>query len=118
MRHSAILALLLVMVINTVAAACVSDASGMRPSYCVRNPKPKMATFRIHRAGGCAGSVHHLPDTCRMRGFSQSPVAAIARVEQLKVGLARAAKVVAPEGPRFVVTSVGPPETDRGPPRS
>src|SRR5437870_10603084 len=82
MRRSAFLALLLVIVINTVTAYCVSDASGRHPSYCVRNPKPIAVTSRIHGAGGCVGSVHRPPDNCRMRGFLQSPVA-IARVEHL-----------------------------------
>jgi len=53
-----------------------------------------------------------------MRGFAPAPIAALAPVERLQAKPAPTVKIEAPDDPLVVATSIGPPETDRGPPRS
>ena len=119
MRRPATLAVLLMIVVNTMAAACVSDTreipkcSRMARTTCSHQNRASMRS-----ATRCGESVSRLPEQCRMRGFSQSQVAAISRAERLQAEPAPTAQIEAPDDPLFAATSVGPPETDRGPPRS
>jgi hypothetical protein len=131
MRRSAILALLLVIVVNTMAAACVSDTRGLRASRCPRkahtaqvsgNRAPHASSAWVGgsamRDTGCARTLHRAPEQCRMRGFAHTPAAALARAERLEAQPVATANILPPDTPRVISSSVGPPETDRGPPRA
>src|SRR5947209_2439305 len=119
MRRPAILAVLLMIVVNTMAAACVSDTREIaKCSRVARTACSHRTGAALRRARDCGESVYRIPEHCRMRGFGASPIAALAPAERLNSKPTPTAKIEAPDDPVIVATSVGPPETDRGPPRS
>jgi hypothetical protein len=114
------LALLLAIVVNTMAAACVSDTGGLGGTHCARK---SFAARRVPHSSfawvgsGCAESLQRAPEHCRMRGFTPAPTALPSAIERFAMRPIVAAKLAPPEA-RVIASSVGPPETDRGPPRS
>jgi len=117
MRRTSILALLLVVLMNTMAAACVSDLSGIGAPNCIRKGKRPGKVAQI-RTGGCNQSVKRAPDTCHVRGFRQYPIGALSCVVRHETTPATRTKIEAPGDPNIVSYSLGPSQTDRGPPRS
>src|SRR5207237_8106647 len=102
MRRPATLAVLLMIVVNTMAASCVSDTHEIRAARC-----PRVTTTALsHRNGaairgatGCGESVSRVPEQCRMRGFARTPIAAPAPADRLQVTKLAAAPIEAPHAP-------------------
>ena len=122
MRRASITSVLLILVVVTSASACVAGCgSQIAPSCppmislraCARK-EPRTPTI-----GGraCGDVLKSLPDRCGMRSFIQFQFVALALFE-IAAPFQRAASNSVPFDSLIVVSSIGSPETDRGPPRS
>jgi len=64
----------------------------------------------------CADSFKVQPGQCRLRSFVHLHLASV-QASEISIPIFAAAKVSSPSRVKILVSSVGPPETDRGPPR-
>jgi hypothetical protein len=122
MRHSATIALLLVALMNTMATACVADSSGRNARPCKQHKD--FCRGKAVRARGktpastCAASLKAPEAHCGLRSFVQSHFAESKSSAPITVQLVSAASVTVPDDPLIIISSIGSPHTDRGPPRS
>jgi len=70
----------------------------------------------VHTDEACADAFKARPGQCGLRSFIQLHFVSIQTAE-ISIPLLVASKVPSPSRVVIVVSSVGPPETDRGPPR-
>jgi len=122
-RRTSITSVLLIVVLATSASACVAGL-GSRPGTSCRprdarracaQKKPGTATA-IHF--GCDLLLKSPPGQCGMRSFTQFQLVAFHAFE-ISTPLRRAtSRISAPLDSLIVVSSIGPPEADRGPPVS
>ena len=121
-RLAPITSVLLILVLATSASACVvgwgsqpapscSRTSTLRP--CARK-EPRTATMRPT----CGDVLKSQPGRCGMRSFIQFQVVSLHTFEISDPLEHQANNISALIDSRVVVSSVGSPETDRGPPRS
>lgn len=114
-RISIISALILVL----ATSACVTGwgldlgAHGTTRQSCARKPQRVAAVANA----ACSPVLKALSDKCGLRGFVPFHFATFQAV-QVSAPLRRASKISSAFDSAIIVSSAGPPETDRGPPRS
>jgi len=102
--------LLLIVVLSTSAEACVAGWSSARRSC---HPAPTCA-----KASGCGDVIRSVPGKCGLRTFVQF-YCAFGDAWQSSAPLRSTAGTVAwPLNAPIIVSSIGSPQTDRGPPLS
>lgn len=123
MRRTSITSVLLILVLATSASACVVGSGSQLATSCHR-PRTGEVCAREKRgtttAGGiaCGGVLKSLPGRCGLRGFVQFQFVAFHTFEISTPLLRTTGNISAPLDSAIIVSSVGSPETDRGPPRS
>ncbi len=122
MRRAAFTSVLLILVLVTSASACVAGCDGQippsRPHTINRRAytrkEPPTAIIRGRAFGDVLKS---LPARCGMRSFIQFQFVTLA-VFEIAAPFKRMGSNSVPCGSVIAVSSIGSPETDRGPPRS
>jgi len=120
MRRTAA-SILLVMVFVALAPACVAGWNGGEARPCWRNKSKTGGATKtardVRQAADCRTAIAAIPGKCGLRTFVQSTFAQPAAFS-LSPPQRRSAEKVLPRETKIVVSSVGPSETDRGPPCS
>jgi hypothetical protein len=131
MRHISATAMLLVFILGALAPACVAGWNGsyqLLASHCEEVPQPSAGMHCAHRTSygptraevkadePCGHAFTARPGQCGLRSFIQLHFASFHAAE-ISVPVLTASKVASPSRVVIMVSSVGPPETDRGPPR-
>ena len=144
MRHISAIAVLLVFILGMMAPACVAGwdgrAFGLWEINCQEMPRLSAGIDSARHAGRsskttinamtgdraseksnqpvepCGDELRARAGQCALRSFIQLHFASFAAAE-ISEPLLVATKVASPSRVTIVVTSVGPPETNRGPPR-
>jgi hypothetical protein len=120
-RRTSITSALLIAVLATAASACASGWGSQFAGSC-----PHTRRECAHKKSG-AGKIVSLPCAhvltpetarCPVRSFAQFHFAAFHAVENSIPLQLAANNFLSPSAARIIVSSVGSPETDRGPPRS
>jgi hypothetical protein len=120
MRRAAA-SILLVMVFMALAPACVAGWNGGEARPCWRHKINVAGTGKTARTGqqaiACSSWIAAHPGRCGLRifvqlTFAQPPAFSLSPPQR------RSAEKVLPRETAIIVSSVGPSETDRGPPRS
>ena len=108
MHSRCAIAALLIVILAASAAGCVAgwvSHDPCAPDLCVR------------RTASCDAAVQAAPGHCGMRTFVQFHFVSFHRFE-LAAPMRAAEAIPAPRPRTIVLTSIGSPETDRGPPNS
>jgi hypothetical protein len=121
MRRTSVTSALLIAVLATAGSACASGWGSPFAGSCPHTRKEcahkKSATEKVV-ALPCAHVLTPLSAKCSVRSFAHFRFIAFHTVET-SIPLQLAARSIAPpSNARIIVSSVGSPETDRGPPRS
>ena len=118
-RLRSLISALLILALSASASACLNGTGTSLVAAC-RIPHTKLSHQNASRTANdnCGQAFKGRPDVCRLRGllpfhFLTLPAFEIAIPFDLI-----AEKVAAPSDSTAKLTSVGSPETDRGPPRS
>jgi hypothetical protein len=107
---------LLILVFSTSAFACASGWSGTSDGLCSA-PRTRRACA-IKAGSTCGRSFQSQHDKCSLRSFSQLRTAVLQKFQMSGPLLHAAGKASRPADPLLTLLSIGPSETDRGPPRS
>jgi hypothetical protein len=119
MRRTSITSVLLILLLAMSASACVAGW-GQQADSCAHTSRPVSSPAKPGIASGaeCGHALKSLPGKCGMRSFIHFQFAAF-HAFQISAPLQRAAgNISRPPDAVIIVSSVGSPETDRGPPRS
>jgi hypothetical protein len=119
MRRTSIASVLLILVLATSASACVAGW-GQQADSCAHTIRPvsPLAKPGIATRTQCSHALESLPGRCGMRSFIQFQFVAF-HAFQISAPLKRAAgNISRPPDAVIIASSIGSPETDRGPPRS
>jgi hypothetical protein len=123
LRRASVTSVLMILVLVPSASACVAGWGGQTANPCSR-PSNRQICPRtiIGRSGSLSAACAHLlevpPGQCGLRGFGQIQFIAFHTFEIRTPFQPTSYKVSVPLDSAIVVTSIGSPETDRGPPRS
>jgi hypothetical protein len=123
MRRASITSVLLILALGTSASACVAGWGSQSAPSCVR-PNARQARARtkpsISTAVGttCGHSLKSLPGNCGLRNFVQFQFVTFHKFEVHTPLRPTCGNISAPLDSAIIVSSIGSPETDRGPPRS
>jgi hypothetical protein len=114
---------LLMVVFSTSAFVCASGWSSTPEDRCpttsARNIcRKKSPGIRVGRVSACGNFFRSQPAQCSLRSFAQFRSAAIHRFEMPAPLLDAAGKLPWPANSILTLSSIGPSETDRGPPHS
>jgi hypothetical protein len=122
MLRKSITSALLSLIVAASASACVVGPGARAPDLCGRFNSHHCAKKRLGRAAAsapkCTRALQALPGVCGLRGMLQFHPITFEQFEISTPLLFVAGHVPFPFDSRVAVSSVGPPETDRGPPRS
>lgn len=123
-RRTSITSALLVMALATSSSGCV-DGWGRHVALSCPRPRVRQDCARKKPASAaamglqCGHLLRSLPGNCGVRGFVQAQVAALHAFEASTPLRRTASCISAPFGSGIIIISaIGSPETDRGPPRS
>jgi hypothetical protein len=114
---------LLILVFATSASGCATGWSSKPEALCPR-PSTRHACVRkkpgtrAAREPGCGPTLKAPPGQCSLRSFAQFQFAELHRFEIPSPLRYVGGKVSAPFNSVIIVSSIGSPETDRGPPGS
>ncbi len=122
MRRIAITSILTIVVLATTASACVAGWGSKTVDPCTRpsarhgfaHGSPRIATARDHACGSALNSARV---ECSMRKFVPFHLVALKVIPASRT-LQRARNMPRASDSVIFISSVGSPETDRGPPRS
>lgn len=123
MRRNSIISVLLILVLAASASGCVGGWGSQSAISCHRpSPRPACARGRLGTSTvvgpACGHVLKALPGKCGLRGFVQFQFGAFQTFE-ISTPLPRVAgNISAPFDSAIIVSSIGSPETDRGPPCS
>jgi hypothetical protein len=121
MLGKAITSALLSLIIAVSASACVVGSGAQAADFCGRFHSHHCARKRlgpaVASAPKCTGALQAPPGVCVLRGMLQFHPITFEGFAISTPLLLVAGHVPATFDSRVVVSSVGPPETDRGPPR-
>lgn len=123
MRRTSITSCLLILVLFTSTLGCVTGLSGKATNLCspasahhaCQKTKPGIGAKHGSECGETLGS---LSDPCNLHGFLQSQVAVLPNFEIPSPSLHATGEASLPSRSIFIVSSIGSPQTDRGPPSS
>jgi len=122
-RRVSITSVLLILALVASSSSCVAGWGSQRAASCSHSIVRKSCVRKNHAVAkamdpDCGRVLEQSPGTCGIRGFFQAKFAAFRGIE-ISIPLRRVAgRVSAPSDFPIMVSSVGSPETDRGPPRS
>jgi hypothetical protein len=121
-RRTSITAVLLILVLVTSVSACVAGWGSQIAPSCARTNSRRAGTRKVPRTPtirgrACGDVLKSLPARCGMRSFIQFQIVPLA-VFEIAAPIKRTASNPVPFDSVIVVSSIGPPETDRGPPIS
>jgi hypothetical protein len=122
MRRGSIISGLMILVLATSALGCASGWVGKAGTFCSR---PSTRGTCAERKPGttaaegrsCGHTLKSSPGQCSLRSLAQFQLAEQRRFE-LASPLRQARSKASPSSNSGIVSSIGSPETDRGPPRS
>jgi hypothetical protein len=122
-RRVSITSVLLILALIASSSSCVVGWCSQRTASCSHSIALKSCARKNHdvaeaMGADCGSVLEPSPGTCRIRGFVQPKFAAFQGVEISIPLRCVAGRVSAPSDFPILVSSVGSPETDRGPPRS
>lgn len=122
MRFISAISVLLVVVLAALSPVCVSGWSGQSTTTCSRpGARRSCATKKAEVAQAtrsvCGDTLKSQPASCGLRTFVQSQFATF-RSAEVSTLLLRHIANISPSLAVIIVSSIGSPETDRGPPRS
>jgi len=122
MRRTAIISVLLSLVIAGSASACVGGWGSQSAHSCLSASTRRTCVRNEHRTAtmrpACGDVLKSQPGRCGMRSFIQFQFVTL-HASEISAPLQHAAgSISVPFDSRIVVSSIGSPETDRGPPRS
>jgi hypothetical protein len=121
MRRSSITSVLLIVVLAASASACVAGSGNPSLAACSRNPgitaRTKAAKTVAVRST-CGHDLRSLPGRCGMRTFVQLHSVALQTAEIVSPLARPAGRISVLFDSVILVSSIGSPETDRGPPNS
>ena len=113
---------LLVLLLTTSASVCITGWTGQSPSTCRRNSRYTRADTKQKNPTAVHSACGHVLESqlgrCGIRGFDQLQFVEFGPRLSSNLLLVPTDRVVAPACTKIVVSSIGSPETDRGPPRS
>jgi hypothetical protein len=122
MRCASITCVLLIAVLATSASVCASGWDSQYARFCPRGhgcagKKLVYATAAVGPAS-CGHVLTSLPGKCTVRSFGQFQ-SAVPHIFESSIPLPlKGGNTAPPSEPRIIISSIGSPETDRGPPRS
>lgn len=123
MRRASATSVLLILAFATSASACVTGWRSQPKASCQRPSTGKTCSrkqpgTKVARGSACGHVLKSPSGQCSLRSFAQLQAAELHRFE-IPTPLRQAAgQVTLPFNSVIVVSSIGSPETDRGPPRS
>jgi hypothetical protein len=123
MRRTAIISVMMIVALATSASGCVAGWGSQQAALC-RHPGVRHACARVKPGvaatadPACGHALKSPTGTCGMRSFAQSLYVAFHAFEISSPLLRTAGNALAPSDGVIVVSSIGAPETDRGPPGS
>lgn len=122
MRLASVTSGLLILVFYTSTFGCVTGhagkedpCSGKVAHKACKRTKPGI---RVTRDAGCGDFFKSVPDKCSLRGLLQFQFVALDSFQMPSPSLNVGGEVSLRPNSRFVASSNGSPETDRGPPAS
>ena len=122
MRRNALISAFLVIVLATAAFGCVSDWSGKPSSSCnnssIQKPCVRKPGTAVAKRSGCGDNVKSVPGLCNVRGFAQFQFTEFRKFEIAGPLRQVEGRISRPRNAAILVSSIGSPETDRGPPTS
>jgi hypothetical protein len=114
-------ALLLILVFLVLSPACVAGWGGEPVSACSTARRSctevKAKTIKI-APPACSHVRKSQPNRCGLRSFVQLQFMEVRSAVDVFVPPLRLAEYISPARFVIIISSIGPPETDRGPPRS
>lgn len=118
MSRNSIVAAVLVLTLATSASACVEGAGSPLGKACFKFSRAACERNLGAKADRCNPVLKSVPAHCDIRGLVQFHAVAFAKFEVRSPLHIVADRILAPsrQGPR--VSSIGSPQTDRGPPLS
>lgn len=122
-RRTSITSGLLILVFATSAFGCATGWSSKPGIFCPR-PSTRQVCVRknpgttVARGSACSHILKSLPGRCSLRSLAQFQFAELHRFEIPSPLRHAGGKVSLPFNSVIIVSSIGSPETDRGPPRS
>ena len=121
MISTRIFSALLVVVLSTSASGCVLGWAS-QPTYCLSSANQSCTSrslrTTIRRSPGCGLALKARPAGCSLRSFLKFQFVAFDRFEISTPLRCIPGKVSALPDSAMIVSSIGSPQTDRGPPRS
>jgi hypothetical protein len=122
-HRTSITSALLILVVVTSASACVAECGSRPAPSCSRTNARRACTRKqaytaTTKNPACGDTVKSQPGRCGMRGFIPFQSVTLPAFEISSPLNHTDGKVSAPLNAVIVVSSIGSPETDRGPPRS
>lgn len=121
MRRASITSGLLILVLTTSAFGCVTGWSSKSGTLCPRPRTRKACVWKklgttAARGSACDHTLKSLPGQCSLRSLAQFQFAELQRFEIASPLRHASSKVSLPLNSVTIVSSIGSPETDRGPP--
>jgi len=121
--RTSITSCLLILVLFTSTLGCVTGGSGKVTNIC----STRSARHACHKAkpgigdahgAACGETLSEVSAPCNLRSFLQVQIAVLPNIEMPSPALRATGEVSLPSRVSFIVSSVGSPQTDRGPPLS
>jgi len=114
---------LLIPVLFTSTLGCVTGRAGKTPNLCSTRSAHHACQKTKHLVGNthgpsCGETLSGLPAPCNLHGFVQSQMAVLPNLELPSPAQHPTGEVSLPSRAIFIFSSIGSPQTDRGPPLS
>jgi hypothetical protein len=124
MRRASITSALLIAVLAASASGCVAGWGTLQPTSC-SYPRVLDRCERTNARGAagaasnaCGHTLRSLPARCGLRSFLSLQFVALRSIEIVTPLEVAARSISGPTDSKIIVSSIGSPETDRGPPVS
>ena len=121
MRHASITSVLLIVVLATSASACVGGSGNPSLAACSRDQRisaHRKPCRTVAVRSTCGHDLRSLPGRCGMRTFVQFQFVALHTLDIVSTLMRPAGRISIPSDFVILISSIGSPETDRGPPNS
>lgn len=121
MRRASITSVLLIVVLATSASACVAGSGNrsLAAYSCNRRISAHTKACRtVAIRSTCGHDLRSLPGRCGVRTFLQLQFVALHTLEIVSPLTRPTDRISVPSDPVTLISSIGSPETDRGPPNS
>jgi hypothetical protein len=115
MRRSSLISALLILTLSASVSTCITGSIGGAPAGCRRS---HVRLSRVTTGDQCGDIVRSQTKQCSLRGMLQFQFLTLPSVRVAPPQQAVAEYTTPPVDPTIKFTSIGSPETDRGPPLS